>query len=235
MVLAWFLSQRLSPPSVHSEKLDSWRACEGLYRCTHTLVSCTFPLISPTFVFAPMRQVFVSCNFCGKSISYSCSPMPHQGRGFSQYGVSGSPTKSKVTSCPGCRKPLPRCALCLMNMGTPVSNCPGKPDARCCGWAADSWQEVHILKCILFPLKGLGSRTRRWTWRERTNWPSLTTGSPGATSADTAATLATCSAGSGGKCRCFPPSSSSACFLTVCVSNSTSDVHSKYCTTVDLL
>ncbi|KAJ3597439.1 hypothetical protein NHX12_000964 [Muraenolepis orangiensis] len=73
----------------------------------------------------PLAQVFVSCNFCGKSISYSCSSVPHQGRGFSQYGVSGSPTKSKVTSCPGCRKPLPRCALCLMNMGTPVSNCPG--------------------------------------------------------------------------------------------------------------
>ncbi|NP_001357007.1 GATOR2 complex protein MIOS isoform X2 [Homo sapiens] len=70
-------------------------------------------------------QVFVSCNFCGKSISYSCSAVPHQGRGFSQYGVSGSPTKSKVTSCPGCRKPLPRCALCLINMGTPVSSCPG--------------------------------------------------------------------------------------------------------------
>ncbi|KAK5600370.1 hypothetical protein CRENBAI_025253 [Crenichthys baileyi] len=73
----------------------------------------------------PLAQVFVSCNFCGKSISYSCSAMPHQGRGFSQYGVSGSPTKSKVTSCPGCRKPLPRCALCLMNMGTPVSSCSG--------------------------------------------------------------------------------------------------------------
>ncbi|KAG9345209.1 hypothetical protein JZ751_009754 [Albula glossodonta] len=71
-----------------------------------------------------------SCNFCGKSISYSCSAMPHQGRGFSQYGVSGSPTKSKVTSCPGCRKPLPRCALCLMNMGTPVSSCPGKSDEK---------------------------------------------------------------------------------------------------------
>ncbi|XP_038624378.1 GATOR complex protein MIOS isoform X3 [Tachyglossus aculeatus] len=73
----------------------------------------------------PLAQVFVSCNFCGKSISYSCPAAgPHQGRGFSQYGVSGSPTKSKVTSCPGCRKPLPRCALCLINMGTPVSSCP---------------------------------------------------------------------------------------------------------------
>ncbi|GCC23005.1 GATOR2 complex protein MIOS [Chiloscyllium punctatum] len=80
----------------------------------------------------PLAQVFVSCNFCGKSISYSCSAMPHQGRSFSQYGVSGSPTKSKVTSCPGCRKPLPRCALCLINMGTPVSSClgTGKSDEK---------------------------------------------------------------------------------------------------------
>ncbi|XP_041039609.1 GATOR complex protein MIOS isoform X2 [Carcharodon carcharias] len=79
-----------------------------------------------------MLQVFVSCNFCGKSISFSCSTMPHQGRSFSQYGVSGSPTKSKVTSCPGCRKPLPRCALCLINMGTPVSSClgTGKSDEK---------------------------------------------------------------------------------------------------------
>lgn len=99
---------------------DSWMS-------THMLVlpSCLLAY-QLTFVFVPMQQVFVSCNFCGKSISYSCSAMPHQGRGFSQYGVSGSPTKSKVTGCPGCRKPLPRCALCLMNMGTPVSNCPGK-------------------------------------------------------------------------------------------------------------
>lgn len=95
-----------------------------------------------------MRQVFVSCNFCGKSISYSCSPMPHQGRGFSQYGVSGSPTKSKVTSCPGCRKPLPRCALCLMNMGTPVSNCPGEPVAPSYGGAADPSLAVQNRKWL---------------------------------------------------------------------------------------
>lgn len=99
---------------------DSWMG-------THMLVSPSCLLAYQlTFVFVPMQQVFVSCNFCGKSISYSCTAMPHQGRGFSQYGVSGSPTKSKVTGCPGCRKPLPRCSLCLMNMGTPVSNCPGK-------------------------------------------------------------------------------------------------------------
>lgn len=100
-------------------RFDSWwaRACQFYFHVRKSL---------STDLCVLARQVFVSCNFCGKSISYSCSAMPHQGRGFSQYGVSGSPTKSKVTSCPGCRKPLPRCALCLMNMGTPVSNCPGK-------------------------------------------------------------------------------------------------------------
>lgn len=104
------------------------------------------PLTSLT---SPARQVFVSCNFCGKSISYSCSATPHQGRGFSQYGVSGSPTKSKVTSCPGCRKPLPRCALCLMNMGTPVSNCPGKTQRV--DWPRTNPQVVHRLS---YSLKG---------------------------------------------------------------------------------
>ena len=49
---------------------------------------------------------------------------------------------------------------------------------------------------ILF-VQEQGSRTRRWTWRGRTSWPSSTTGSPGVTTVATAATRATCSAGSG--------------------------------------
>ncbi|KAJ3140651.1 hypothetical protein HDU90_007953 [Geranomyces variabilis] len=32
------------------------------------------------------------------------------------------PSKVKITSCPSCRKPLPRCALCLLHLGTPVDN-----------------------------------------------------------------------------------------------------------------
>lgn len=100
-------------------------------------------------------QVFVSCNFCGKSISYSCAAMPHQGRGFSQYGVSGSPTKSKVTSCPGCRKPLPRCALCLMNMGTPVSSCAGDDHGRISAVVGHEFN-VDSMVCVLCFLAGTG-------------------------------------------------------------------------------
>ncbi|ELU15458.1 hypothetical protein CAPTEDRAFT_157856 [Capitella teleta] len=69
----------------------------------------------------PPPQVYVSCNFCGKSIS--SASQSNRSRHF-MYG-SGLAHKSKVSSCPGCRKPLPRCALCLINMGTSAGT--GKP------------------------------------------------------------------------------------------------------------
>lgn len=59
----------------------------------------------------PAQQVFVSCNFCGKSIS---AFMQGRGRGL----FARAPNKSKITSCPNCRKPLPRCSICLLNMGS---------------------------------------------------------------------------------------------------------------------
>lgn len=61
---------------------------------------------------------------------------------------------------------------------------------------------------------------RRWTWQGRTNLPSSTTGSPGVTTVDTAATLATCSAGSGGArrmlhmCRSFSVSCYGLCTIS---------------------
>ncbi|XP_076349034.1 GATOR2 complex protein MIOS-A-like isoform X3 [Tachypleus tridentatus] len=75
--------------------------------------------VNPSTV--PPQQVFVSCNFCGKSV---ISRMQHSGQsqGAYTYGCFNFPVgnKSKMTSCPGCRKPLPRCALCLTNMETPA-------------------------------------------------------------------------------------------------------------------
>ncbi|KAB0794498.1 hypothetical protein PPYR_11337 [Photinus pyralis] len=64
----------------------------------------------------PPQQVYISCNFCGKSISAFMQGL-NRGRGtFSRMG--GTPNKLKMSSCPNCRKPLPRCAICLMHMGT---------------------------------------------------------------------------------------------------------------------
>ena len=61
-------------------------------------------------------QISISCNYCGKSVSTGSSGAS-RGRPFIFGGASTY--KQKISSCPTCRKPLPRCALCLMNMGTP--------------------------------------------------------------------------------------------------------------------
>ncbi|XP_070565047.1 GATOR2 complex protein MIOS-like [Ptychodera flava] len=66
----------------------------------------------------PAQQVFISCNFCGKSIASNMITGTARARFMTTFGV-GIANKSKINSCPGCRKPLPRCALCLINMGTP--------------------------------------------------------------------------------------------------------------------
>lgn len=65
------------------------------------------------------QQVFVSCNFCGKSIS---SYIHGVNRTRGQFARVAQPNnKLKMSSCPNCRKPLPRCAICLVHMGTPSS------------------------------------------------------------------------------------------------------------------
>ncbi|XP_022107644.1 GATOR complex protein MIOS-like isoform X2 [Acanthaster planci] len=63
------------------------------------------------------QQVFVNCHFCQSAISPTVlaqrslhTILPHL-RGPMHQRV-------KASTCYKCRKPLPRCALCLMNMGT---------------------------------------------------------------------------------------------------------------------
>ncbi|KAG0415270.1 hypothetical protein HPB47_007546 [Ixodes persulcatus] len=70
----------------------------------------------------PPPQVVVSCNFCGLAAT-PYLPLGVQGRAPPRPHL-GAPTlnKTKVSCCPSCRKPLPRCALCLTNMGTPAGS-----------------------------------------------------------------------------------------------------------------
>ncbi|XP_063974813.1 GATOR2 complex protein MIOS [Diachasmimorpha longicaudata] len=61
-------------------------------------------------------QVYISCNFCGKSISAFMQGLSRARGPFGRLGNTSN--KLKMSSCPSCRKPLPRCAICLMHMGT---------------------------------------------------------------------------------------------------------------------
>ncbi|KAJ8676074.1 hypothetical protein QAD02_011860 [Eretmocerus hayati] len=63
------------------------------------------------------QQMYISCNFCGKSISASMQGLS-RARGPFGGRIGSTSNKPKMSACPSCRKPLPRCAICLMHMGT---------------------------------------------------------------------------------------------------------------------
>lgn len=65
------------------------------------------------------QQVFVLCNFCGKSISSYVQGVTRTRTQYPRVGPNNN--KLKMSSCPNCRKPLPRCAICLAHMGTPLN------------------------------------------------------------------------------------------------------------------
>ncbi|KAK7593002.1 hypothetical protein V9T40_007754 [Parthenolecanium corni] len=73
----------------------------------------------------PPQQVFISCNFCAKNTS---AFMQEKIRNKAKMlGIQNNDASNyqglrvlhdEITSCPHCRKPLPRCAICLSSMGT---------------------------------------------------------------------------------------------------------------------
>ncbi|KXJ29671.1 WD repeat-containing protein mio [Exaiptasia diaphana] len=65
----------------------------------------------------PIQQVFVTCTFCGNSILSTSGAPDSRPRKYAQY--SNPANRTRMMGCPGCRKPLPRCSLCLVHMGTP--------------------------------------------------------------------------------------------------------------------
>lgn len=57
------------------------------------------------------KSIFLLCSFCGKSVS---AALAQEDLKMSRNQMQGN----KCSSCPNCRKPLPRCSLCLLHMGT---------------------------------------------------------------------------------------------------------------------
>lgn len=59
------------------------------------------------------KLVYLLCSFCGKSVS---ATLQEEAR------VRNQTQGNKLSSCPNCRKPLPRCSLCLLHMGTTTTS-----------------------------------------------------------------------------------------------------------------
>ncbi|KAI8372909.1 uncharacterized protein BYT42DRAFT_578520 [Radiomyces spectabilis] len=72
-------------------------------------------------------QVYVRCTHCAQSVGHSLLIQNVRNRDGKRMNVQTNISsaggrmagKQKSTVCPSCRKPLPRCALCLQHMGTP--------------------------------------------------------------------------------------------------------------------
>ncbi|OAD70468.1 hypothetical protein PHYBLDRAFT_182399 [Phycomyces blakesleeanus NRRL 1555(-)] len=76
-------------------------------------------------------QIYVRCTFCAQSLGHSLLIQNVRNREGKRMNVQTnvSPAsggrisgKQKSTVCPSCRKLLPRCALCLLHMGTPIDS-----------------------------------------------------------------------------------------------------------------
>lgn len=59
------------------------------------------------------KSVYLLCSFCGKSVS---ATLQEDAR------LRNQTQGNKLSSCPNCRKPLPRCSLCLLHMGTTTTS-----------------------------------------------------------------------------------------------------------------
>ncbi|CAK1551406.1 unnamed protein product [Leptosia nina] len=61
------------------------------------------------------RRVGVACTYCGKSVAAAPSARPRPA--FARLPPPAAKMK-QTSSCPNCRKPLPRCGVCSLHLGT---------------------------------------------------------------------------------------------------------------------
>lgn len=110
--------------------LDVWELWEARAKLDNMLGA------SGTGTRAP-KSVFLMCSFCGKNVS-SC---------IQEDLVRMRPNAAHVnksSSCPNCRKPLPRCSLCLLHMGTPINSTPPKTATLWFSWCQTCRHGGHI-------------------------------------------------------------------------------------------
>ncbi|XP_031568130.1 GATOR complex protein MIOS-like [Actinia tenebrosa] len=117
------------PPEIAKDSrvntwIQSYRNLLDMWRLWHQRAKLDIHYSLRDNSLKPPQQVFVTCNFCGNSILSSSGPSDSRPRKIAQYNNPSN--RPKVMGCPGCRKPLPRCSLCLVHMGTP-STLPQKP------------------------------------------------------------------------------------------------------------
>jgi len=121
----WLAVRVLTPDLAKTDQVSAWvesyRTILDQWTMFTERAELDIALTASNASSQPCQQVFVCCHFCGKSVSPWYKGLPKGGQTGSLSRQGGGGNKAKIQSCPNCKKPLPRCAVCLVNMGTASS------------------------------------------------------------------------------------------------------------------
>lgn len=112
---AALIGAKIMPPQLRESdnRLQTWieimRNLMNIWELYEKRAAFDIAIACPTSAPKTPRSIFLLCTFCGKSVSASANE---------DIRVRNHMQGSKLSACPHCRKPLPRCSLCLLHMGT---------------------------------------------------------------------------------------------------------------------
>ncbi|KAL0488654.1 SEA/GATOR complex protein [Acrasis kona] len=125
-----------SPPSCSSladkwleeyrDLLDRWQMFEERALLDCSIANRLHEHNDNTLTIPKSAMVSVKCAFCDQALVHHALLSSRGGRMStftSRYGNFA--TRPKATGCPNCRKPLPKCAVCLMSFGSPSQSLGG--------------------------------------------------------------------------------------------------------------
>ncbi|XP_065666552.1 GATOR2 complex protein MIOS-B isoform X2 [Hydra vulgaris] len=64
------------------------------------------------------QQISVTCTYCSKAVSHNLISSGGMRGSRQPHGMGTNSRQSKAMACPNCRQPLPRCSICMINMGS---------------------------------------------------------------------------------------------------------------------
>ncbi|EGW31619.1 uncharacterized protein SPAPADRAFT_155043 [Spathaspora passalidarum NRRL Y-27907] len=121
----YFTDQRITHwIDCYRNLLNRWGffSIRAKFDVTRTKLSKTFN--GQTTIKAAPKQVFLQCTRCNKNMAKFKNPNPVNNQAlmkqFNKMNGGKSITNDIVNCCPHCGAPLPRCAICLLTLGTPI-------------------------------------------------------------------------------------------------------------------
>ncbi|KAG7664459.1 uncharacterized protein J8A68_002015 [[Candida] subhashii] len=103
--------------------LNSWGMFKERAKFDVSRTKFSKNFVGQTTIKATPKQVYLQCSRCNKNMSkFKSTTINNQTlmKQFTKSNHSKQVTNEIISSCPHCGAPLPRCAVCLLSLGTPL-------------------------------------------------------------------------------------------------------------------